>query len=196
VCPHPHAVTTHAITVDAPPEQIWPWLAQMGWGRGGWYTARWVDQILFPNNAPSAERIIPELQHLDVGDRILDGPPEAKCAFLVEELASNHHLLLHSREHLPPGWAQRFGASIDWTWAFVLSERGPRRTRLILRSRMRVRPWWVTTFYLAVIVPADFVMSRQMLRGVKARAETTGVRAPAPQAHPALAARGASAVHA
>ncbi len=122
--------------------------------------------------------------------------PRRGAAFVVEELAANHHLLFHSREHLPPGWAQRFGASIDWTWAFVLSEVDPRHTRLILRSRMRVRPWWVTAFYLAVIVPADFVMSRQMLRGVKARAETTGARAPALQAHPALAVGGPSAIHA
>ena len=47
----PMAVTTHAITVGAPPERIWPWLVQMGWHRGAWYTARWVDRLLFPANA-------------------------------------------------------------------------------------------------------------------------------------------------
>ena len=40
-------VTNHAITIDAPPEDVWPWMVQMGWGRGGWYTARWVDRLLF-----------------------------------------------------------------------------------------------------------------------------------------------------
>jgi hypothetical protein len=67
---HPMAVTTHAITIGVPPERIWPWLTQMGWHRGAWYTARWVDRLLFPANRPSADRILPESQHLQVGGRI------------------------------------------------------------------------------------------------------------------------------
>ena len=54
------AVTTHAITIDAPPERIWPWLLQLGWHRGAWYTAEWVDRLLFPANASSAGHILPE----------------------------------------------------------------------------------------------------------------------------------------
>ena len=64
----PIAVTTHATTIAAPPERIWPWLLQMGWHRGGWYTAEWVDRLLFPANWPSATTVVPTLQHLDVGD--------------------------------------------------------------------------------------------------------------------------------
>ena len=66
----PVAVTTHAATIAASPERIWPWLLQMGWHRGGWYTAAWVDRLLFPANWPSASTIVPALQHLDVGDRV------------------------------------------------------------------------------------------------------------------------------
>ncbi len=171
LCPTPHAVTTHAITIDAPPDAVWPWLVQMGWGRGQWYTARWVDRLLFPANGPSADRVIPELQHLAVGDRILDGPPEAKCGFVVAALESNRHLVLHSTEHLPPGWAERFGASIDFTWAFVLDDLPDGRTRFLFRSRERLEPRWVRALYLAALIPADFVMARQMLHGVKSRAE-------------------------
>jgi hypothetical protein len=170
---HAPLQTTHAITVDALPEQVWPWLAQMGWGRGQWYTARWVDRLLFPANGPSAERIQPELQHLEVGERIPDGPPETNCYFVIRELEPNRHLVLHSTEHLPPGWAERFGASIDFSWAFVLESLPSGKTRFIFRSRARVAPTWVAAFYKVVIVPADFVMSRQMLRGVKERAERT-----------------------
>ena len=172
-CPHPQAGTTHAITIKAPPEHVWPWLVQMGWGRGQWYTARWVDKLMFPNNGPSAERLVPAWQHLQVGDRVLDGPPEKNCSFVVAELEPRRHLVLHSREHLPPEWEQRYGAAIDWTWAFILDPLPHHRTRFILRSRLRLQPRWVKAFYLAIIIPADFIMSRQMLHGVKRRAEQT-----------------------
>ena len=169
---HADAVTTHAITIDAPPERVWAWLVQVGWGRGQWYTARWVDRLLFPKNCPSAERLVPELQELEVGDRVLDGPPELKCSFIVEQVVPNRSLVLHSREHLPPGWAER-GGSIDWVWSFLLHDLGDGRTRFLFRSRFRLAPLWVRAFYLAAIIPADFVMSRQMLRGVRERAERT-----------------------
>jgi hypothetical protein len=145
----------------------------MGWGRGQWYTARWVDRLLFPANGPSAGVLVPEWQGLAAGDRILDGPPEAHCAFVVADVDPPRSLVLHSREHLPPGWAARFGAGIDWTWAFVLDPVAGGRTRFLLRTRVRLRPWWVTALYRTVVVPADLVMSRQMMRGVRQRAERT-----------------------
>jgi hypothetical protein len=112
-----------------------------------------------------------------VGDRILDGPPDKHCAFSVEQIEPNHHLVLRSVEHLPPDWSQRFGASIDWSWAFVLEPAHPGKTRLLVRSRLRLAPRWVELFYLGLIVPADFVMSRQMLQGIKDRAERRTVNA-------------------
>jgi hypothetical protein len=171
LCPAPHFQTDHATTIDVPSSRVWPWLVQMGWGRGQWYTARWVDRLLFPANRPSAQRIVPEWQHLAVGDVILDGPPDAHCAFVVEALEAGHYLVLHSREHLPPGWADRYGAWIDFTWTFMLDDLGDGRTRLHFRSRAQLGPRWVRAFYCAAIIPADFVMARQMLDGVKTRAE-------------------------
>lgn len=145
----------------------------MGWHRGGWYTSRWVDRLLFPANGPSADRLLPEFQGLAVGDPIPDGPPEANCEFEVAQLVPECALVLHSKRHLPPQWEERFGAWIDWTWAFVLRDVGGGWTRFIFRSRMRAGPRWVRAVYLLVVVPADFVMARQMLRGVRARAERT-----------------------
>jgi hypothetical protein len=74
----PQVTTNHAKTIDAPTALVWPWLVQMGWGRGQWYTARWVDRLLFPRNGPSADVIVPELQNLNVGDKVLDGPTRSQ----------------------------------------------------------------------------------------------------------------------
>ena len=74
-------VANHAVTIPAPPDRVWPWLAQMGWHRGGWYTARWVDALLFPANRPSAERIMPDAGALR---RKIEGGAEALTALPPE----------------------------------------------------------------------------------------------------------------
>jgi hypothetical protein len=172
----PMIVTDHAATIRAEPERVWPWLVQMGWHRGGWYTAHWVDRLLFPANRPSADRIVPEWQQLAVGDWVPDGAPETGCGFTVAALEPNRHLVLRSTAHFPPSWRDRFGAWIDWSWAFVLRDAGPGRTRLIVRSRVRLGPRWLAALYRVVLIPADVVMSRQMLRGVRRRAESIATR--------------------
>jgi hypothetical protein len=167
---HADVQTDHAATIEAPPAAVWPWLVQMGWGRAGWYTARWVDRLLFPANGPSAERIEPALQDLGVGDFIPDGPPESDCGFTVVQLEQARTLVLRSSSHLPAAWRRR--AALDWTWTFVLTPLDDgRRTRFHFRSRWSCRPWWLTVASRAAVVPADFVMSRAMLRGVRSRAE-------------------------
>lgn len=174
----PDTVTDHAITIDAAPGEVWPWLLQMGWGRAGWYTARWVDRLLFPANGPSADRIVPELQDVAVGTFIPDGPPETECGLYVEVLEPERAMVLHSNSHLPLSWRQRKAADLDWSWAFVLTplDEG-RRTRFHFRSRWTTAPWWLTLGARLFLVPADFVMSRDMLHGVKQRAETHEVGA-------------------
>jgi hypothetical protein len=166
----PGVQTDHAVTIDAPPSAVWPWLVQMGWGRGGWYTARWVDRLLFPANGPSADRVEPELQDIGLGTFVPDGPPETECGFHVVALEAERALVLRSNSHLPRSWRDR--ATLDWTWAFVLTPvDGGRGARFHFRSRWVCRPWWLSAIGWLVIVPADFVMSRDMLRGVKRRVE-------------------------
>jgi hypothetical protein len=168
----PQVVTDHAVTIDAPATAVWPWLVQMGWHRGGWYTARWVDRLLFPANWPSANRVIPELQHLAVGDFIPDGAPYTGCGLTVESFRPECWLVLRSSSHLPKSWRDRGIAALDWSWVFVLEPiDGDRRTRFQFRSRWRTSPWWMTLGGWLAVVPADFVMARDMLHGVKNRAE-------------------------
>jgi hypothetical protein len=166
----PRVQTDHAVTVAAPPSAVWPWLVQMGWGRGGWYTARWVDRLLFPANGPSADRIEPSLQAIEIGTFIPDGPPETECGLTVVRLQDERALVLRSTSHLPLSWRDR--ARLDWTWTFVLTPLdGGTRTRFHFRSRWVTAPWWFSLGGWLVVVPADFVMSRDMLRGVRTRAE-------------------------
>jgi hypothetical protein len=176
--PRPSFITDHATTINAPPDQVWPWLTQMGWHRAGWYTPRWVDRLLFPANQPSADRLDPALVHeLREGDTIPDGPPRTAW-FVVERAEAPVLLTLHSTTHVPPSWRKRFGAGLDWVWTFRLSrvERvgASGSTRLLVRSRGVVRPWWLDLAYRFLIVPADHVMATGMLRGLKRRAESNG----------------------
>lgn len=180
----PSITTDHATTIDVPPTVVWPWLTQMGWHLGGWYTPRWVDRLLFPDNWPSLNRLDAALvRDLHPGDTIPDGPP-GTARFVVQEAEPPHALVLYSDTHLPPDWRKKFDVDIGWTWSLRLTPLPDERSRLQLRVRGRTQPWWLTACYVAVLVPADFVMATGMLRGIKRRAESTpvGSRWPAPAA--------------
>jgi hypothetical protein len=165
----PSFVTNHAATLDAPPGQVWPWMTQVGWHRGGWYTPRWVDQLLFPDNWPSAHDLDPHLvRDLAPGDTIPDGPP-GTASFVVERADAPSVLVLHSRTHLPPGWDTSLGARLDWVWTFAFDPVGTNRTRMLIRNRGKVQPRWLDLAYLAGIVPADYIMTRGMFRGLQRR---------------------------
>ena len=80
--PNPLFMSTHAITIDAPPEQVWPWIAQMGAGRAGWYSWDAIDN----GGMPSASRVAPDLQMVVPGD-IMPAVPGATDAFIVSAVA-------------------------------------------------------------------------------------------------------------
>ena len=181
----PQVVATHGATLPAPPELVWPWLVQVGWHRGGWYTPRWVDVLFFPGNRPSADRIIDDFQELEVGDFVPDGAPETECGFTVREAMTADHLLLESTSHLPLSWRRRGLAGLHWTWSFVLKPvDGGLGTRIVFRWRARTAPWWLTLGAHVLILPADFVMSRGMLRGLALRVGAGADRAGRVQARP------------
>lgn len=175
----PQVVATHATTIDAPPSEVWPWLAQMGHGRGGWYTARWVDWMIFPANGPSTDRILPLLQNIEVGDWIPDGPAETECGFWVRSVEEPHFLVLESTSHLPLSWRRKDIARVDWTWTFVLLSRdGGRRTRFLFRWRLHTEPWWLVAVAQGLLPLANLVMARDMLNGVRTRVEARRAASP------------------
>ena len=166
--PTPNVVTDHTVTIPAAPAEVWPWLTQMGWHRAGWYTYHWVDQLLFPRNWPSADRLEPALQRqFEIGDHIPDGPSGA-AYFVVLHVDEPNVLVLRSRTHVPAALRARFGVNLDWQWTFSL-EGFDGGTRLHLRTRGRTAPFWLTAGYVAALVPADFVMASGMLHGIRDR---------------------------
>jgi hypothetical protein len=169
--PAPHLMTDHAITIKANADEIWPWLVQMGWHRGGWYTYRWVDRLFFPGNRASADTILPKHQHLEVGDHIPDGPPETDCFFVVELLEPAKMLVLRSWTHLPPQIRKDARNKMEWTWAFYLDQVAEKETRFLFRVRGNLQPAWLAFTYNALIVPADFLMSRSLCLGLRRRVE-------------------------
>ena len=116
----PTYATTLAITIDAPPEDIWPWLVQMGYRRGGLYSYDWLDRLFGYLDRPSADRIIPALQHLKVGDEIPIGRGQG---FPVMAIDSNRALVLSGK-----------GKDFEWVWQFGLYRIDDRHTRLVSRN--------------------------------------------------------------
>jgi hypothetical protein len=89
----------------------------------------------------------------------------------LSRLFTERCLVLHSTTHIPRSWRERLGARVDWTWTFVLEEVGTESSRLIFRCRGIASPWWLRAAFALVIIPADFIMSRQMLSGIQERVD-------------------------
>lgn len=159
VIPHPELEATRAVSILAPPEQVWPWLVQIGYGRGGFYSYDAIDN----SGIPSADRIVPEFQGLGVGDFV---PLDASGAgFIVTELEAPRSLVLSVPE------MTLFGATGRVVVAFALEPVGPRATRLVCRLRAEFGRNVRSRMYYALFEPGDFVMMRKMLLGIKTRAE-------------------------
>lgn len=193
--PHPRGVVTHAITIDAPPSAVWPWLVQLGSGRAGWYAYDHVDN----GGVPSARRIVPELQRVAVGD-VLPWLPGARDGFLVADVIPERALVLVVP--LQPSAVRSQAAAgstvpqLRTSWALVLEPLDGGHTRLIARGRIS-RDWLagqeanVTTPGKPIVIErvysvlarlpwplllpvagfGHYLMEARMLRGIKRRAE-------------------------
>ena len=151
-------VTTRSVTIDAPPQAIWPWLAQIGNGRGGAYTYDWIENLL-GLNMHSASEILPEYQDIKVGDELPLG--SGGLVMRVEVLDPPHALAIRTTDQ-------------NWVWIFALLPDGE-STRLLSRNRIATKALAPASrlFYLLFMEPGSLVMERKMLLGIKHRAEGT-----------------------
>ena len=153
---HPQFRATRAITIDAPPEVVWPWLVQVGCLRGGFYSNDLLDNLA----RPSADHIVAELQGLEVGQWVPMSPtPTERTALRVHSFDTNHWLL----------WTKS-----DSTWMWLLTPTTDGGTRLV--TRIRAQYDWrhpaSALFGMLLMEFGDFAMLRRMLRGIKTRAES------------------------
>lgn len=174
--PHPEVNLTRAVTVQASPAGVWPWLVQMGQGRGGYYSYDWLENLMMGLKMKNARSIHPEWQHLNVGD-IIAAEPGGK-GFKVLVVEPERTLVVGSiqpdDEGVFEGFKQMFPA---FTWAFVLDPVDREHTRLISRLRGQAQTSRSLVARLAgnVFEPVEFVMTRKMFLGIKQRAEQANV---------------------
>jgi hypothetical protein len=166
-----NVTATRAITIRRSPEVVWPWVVQLGQGRGGFYSYDKLENLC-GFDIHSAERVVPGWQQLEVGDEVRLAPTVGLKAAIVEP---GRALVLEGA--LPLAQAPPF----DSTWAFILCEQPDGSTRLLSRERYGYRRWWAP-FVVEPTQAASFVMSRKMLLGIRDRAERIPVVAPSDQA--------------
>ena len=141
--------TTRAITIDAGPDQVFSWLLQIGYGRGGWYSYDWIDN----DGRPSLARIEADLQRLGVGERIEMTPGMGPT---VREISHGHHIV---------------SAGEADTWCVLVEPAPGGRTRLISRWRQDWPKGPATYVWIALADPGAFLMEQKMLRTIRDLAE-------------------------
>jgi hypothetical protein len=164
--------STRAVTIAAPVSDVWPWLVQMGAGRGGMYSYDWLENAL-GLGIHSADRILPELQHLKVGDIVPLSPDGGLPVRLLRPgavLGLGGTLELRTGRMLPPGEPSA-GPRVDVGWTFVLRPAGPQASRLVSRTRYDFSPLAAGAVLRPLLEPVQFLMERRMLLGIRARAQ-------------------------
>jgi hypothetical protein len=171
ILPAPDVSTTRAISIAAAADDVWPWLAQLGQGRGGFYSYDWLENLIPGMDIRNADRIVPEWQQITVGAEVRLAPEVALSAVALEP---GRALVL--RGSVPMG---RVAPPYEFTWAFVLLPQSGGTTRFVVRERYAYTRRWAAL----IVRPAALVsglMSPKMLRGIKSRAEhRPGISTPA-----------------
>jgi hypothetical protein len=162
--PAPSSETTRAVTVGAPSDEVWPWVVQLGQGRGGFYSYSWLENPVGAD-IHNVDRIVPEFQRLAEGDSI---------RLVTEDYWLRSPMTSMAVERVDPGRTLVLRGHDGGTWAFHLDPIADGTTRLIVRGRTPQQSLLGRVLrYLAYELP-HFVMERGMMHGIKTRAERTG----------------------
>lgn len=165
----PDSGSTRAIIIQAPRAAVWPWIAQLGQDRGGFYSYELLEDLV-GCAMPSSDRIQPEFQTWKVGDKLWMYPPERLGGMGHAQLAR------YEREHVLAFATRQLGTQpdqpYDGMWNFVLEPIDGETTRLIVRGRAAgARGFWATAFDRLVFEPIHFVMERRMMEEIKGLVE-------------------------
>jgi hypothetical protein len=167
----PATQVTRAITIDASPEQVWPWIVQLGADRGGFYSYDWLEN-LFGLEIHSAPDIVPAWQDLQVGD-VVFASRDRTAGWYVVDLRPNQALVLKVA-NLAAGRPLRRDEQLKWEflWTFALRSTSSGGTRLLVRERTAFGSA-LTRAAMAPVGVVSFAMTRRMLMGIKTRVDTT-----------------------
>jgi len=153
---------TRAIAIDAPAGKVWPWLAQMGQGRGGLYSYDFLENAVARCDMHSVDRLVPEWQQISVGDQVRIHPQVPLDVAIAD---ADRALVLCGGAP-----ADQPSAPYDFTWAFILEPQPDGTTRLVMRERYAYNSRWAPLM-VEPIATVSFLMSQKMLRGIRDRAE-------------------------
>lgn len=165
----PRYQSTRAITINAPPAQVWQWLVQIGQDRGGLYSYEKLEN-LFGCNIHNATGIVPEYQNLKIGDKIRLYPAEKfDLALVVSQIEPENRLVLQVPESLETCLKSGFAFN---SWVFVLRQLDQNTTRLFFRMRADYRADFKGVFFNQIMLePMHFIMERKMAKTLKKLAE-------------------------
>ena len=164
----------HAIEIRAEPDNIWPWIAQIGQGRGGFYSYEALEN-LFGYQIYNSDTILPQFQDVKVGDLIPFSPTDA---FPVIEVEPPHKLIigvfvdLDTKQPIEPT-SKLIGNCMHVTWLFHIEPMTSTTSRLVSRCRVQMQPTWKKRLWLVLYEPVMFTMDRKMLIEIKRRVEAT-----------------------
>jgi hypothetical protein len=161
--PNANITATRAISIAAPADAVWPWIAQLGQGQGGFYTYDFLENLA-RCDMHSADRIVAEWQSIVIGDEVKLHPEIGLCVAALE-----HGTALVLRGAIPMG---PVAAPYDFTWAFIVRAQEDGTTRLLVRERYEYTRWW-SSLLVEPVQLISFIMSQRMLHGIKHRAERT-----------------------